>query len=134
MLYLTKTDTRLTCVTSQRSFMSVVWYTAKAMNGKPIGSKAYLKQATAFVQQWIQKNSFSGMYKFLHSQQVTSLIEVNQTAKSQHSVDFQSGFISSSITLNPLAKLIEALTTLTSFGFFSYPRMRFRQTIMTGLN
>lgn len=125
MLYLTQTDTRLTCVASQRSFMSIVWYTAKAMNGKPKGSKVYLKPATAFVQKWLQKNSFSGMYIFLHPQQATSSIEVNQTA--QHTVDNQSGFMACIATLNLLTKLVTVLNTLTSLGFFSYPKIRRRQ-------
>lgn len=122
MLYLTQTDTRLTCVTSQRSFMSLVWYTAKAMNKNAKGSKAYLKPATVFVQNWLQKMT-TGIYTYLRPQ--TSAIEVNPTAQYQRNVD--SGVIFHTTPTIPLAKLAEVLPTLTSLGFFSYPTIRFRR-------
>jgi len=119
-LYLTQTQTRLTCVTSQKSFMSLVWYTAKAMNKNAKGSKAYLKPATAFVQKWLQQNT-SGIYIFLRpQQQMASAIEVNPTAQYQRNVD--SGFIIHTTPTTPLAKLAGApfITALVNFGFFQH--------------
>ena len=120
MLYFTKTDTRLTCVTSQRSFMSLVWYAAKAMNKNVKGSKAYLKPATAFVQNWLQQNT-SGIYTFLRPQQQTaSAIEANPTAQYQRNVD--SGFIIHTTPTIPLAKLVNVplVMALVNFGFFQH--------------
>lgn len=133
MLYFTQTQTRLTCVASQRSFMSLVWTTAKIMNGSSKGSKAYLKQATAFVQSWLQQNIRCGIYTFIRPQQNTShsIEEVDQTAQSQRPVDLQSGFMSyvtPTAPINPFAELVEISASLTSFGFFFYPTTRFRQT------
>ncbi|WP_353570245.1 hypothetical protein [Candidatus Albibeggiatoa sp. nov. BB20] len=123
MLYLTKTDTRLTCVASQRSFMSIVWYTAKAMNGKPIGSKAYLKQATAFVQSWNKKACTGGIF---HLVPVKSRSHVDLTTSHQQSlVDT----LFAQCLPYPFPKLsgVFSLKAPISFGFFSYPVTLFKQ-------
>lgn len=126
MLYFTQTHTRLTCVASQKSFMSLVWATAKAMNGCSKGSKNYLKPATAFVQQWLTDNTFSAVCVYLRPQPLTSQLFEVKPATYQRNVD--SSFIVYSITKSPLAMLylLFFFDTEVSFGFFSYPRVRKR--------
>jgi len=129
MLYLTKTQTHLTCVPSQRSFMSLVWYTAKAMNKNAKGSKAYLKAATAFVQNWHKTACAGAIHTMLRP-----MIAKSQYMDDLTTLPHQCSVAEQSTSLNCLSHFYpkwfsaSPLKTLTNLGFFSYPTTLFKTT------
>lgn len=127
MLYITETKTPFTCVASQKSFMSLVWYAAKAMNKSTKGSKAYLKKATAFVQTWNRKACTSGIYMCCYPVTIQlPLLQKSMTSHQQYPVDeLYTHFDCSSLLPKPFS--VFCSKTLTSFGFFAYPTTLFQK-------